>query len=138
MDETISYSSPPLTIGIGLDAGQAVPVDGGYRGGAPNVAAWLCSLAAPARCSRSREIVHLARRVEGARFTERGPAQLRVSTSRCTWSLCAQSLRTPPGAIARFVRSGPAIAPRRAPVELVAIVAAFVVIAAVIAVPAFA
>jgi len=32
----------PLGVGIGLDAGEAVPVDGGYRGGALNLAARLC------------------------------------------------------------------------------------------------
>ncbi len=37
----------PLGIGIGLDAGEAVPVEDGYRGGALNLAARLCSLAAP-------------------------------------------------------------------------------------------
>src|SRR5215211_5192353 len=37
----------PLRVGIGLDAGEAVPVAGGYRGGALNLAARLCSLARP-------------------------------------------------------------------------------------------
>src|SRR5688572_16012106 len=36
----------PLGIGIGLAAGEAVPVEGGYRGGALNLAARLCSVAA--------------------------------------------------------------------------------------------
>ena len=36
----------PLPVGIGLDAGEAIPVKGGYRGGALNLAARLCSLAA--------------------------------------------------------------------------------------------
>jgi class 3 adenylate cyclase len=36
----------PLGIGIGLDAGEAVPIEGGYRG-ALNLAARLCSLARP-------------------------------------------------------------------------------------------
>ena len=39
----------PLGVGIGLDAGEAVPVEDGYRGGALNLAARLCSLAAPGR-----------------------------------------------------------------------------------------
>src|ERR1043165_1822015 len=37
----------PLGIGIGVDAGEAVPVEGGWRGKALNVAASLCSLAQP-------------------------------------------------------------------------------------------
>ena len=35
----------PLGVGIGLDAGEAVPVEGGYRGGTLNLAARLCGLA---------------------------------------------------------------------------------------------
>jgi adenylate cyclase len=37
----------PLRVGIGVDAGEAVPVEGGYRGLALNLAARLCSLAGP-------------------------------------------------------------------------------------------
>ena len=72
VEETIADPSLPLTVGIGLDAGEAVPVEGGYRGGALNVAARLCSLARAGEVLASREIVHLARRVDGVRFTERG------------------------------------------------------------------
>ena len=32
----------PLGVGVGLDAGEAVPTEGGYRGAALNVAARLC------------------------------------------------------------------------------------------------
>src|SRR5437660_82349 len=45
--ETVTDPSLPLAVGIGLDAGEAVPVDGGYRGGALNLAARLCSLRGP-------------------------------------------------------------------------------------------
>jgi class 3 adenylate cyclase len=41
VEETIADPSLPLTVGIGLDAGEAVPVEGGYRGGALNTAARL-------------------------------------------------------------------------------------------------
>ncbi|HEU5211718.1 MAG TPA: adenylate/guanylate cyclase domain-containing protein, partial [Gaiellaceae bacterium] len=37
----------PLGIGIGIDTGEAVPVEDGWRGKALNVAARLCSLAQP-------------------------------------------------------------------------------------------
>jgi adenylate cyclase len=37
----------PLGVGMGLDAGEAVPTDGGYRGKALNTAARLCAIAAP-------------------------------------------------------------------------------------------
>jgi class 3 adenylate cyclase len=92
VEETIDDPSLPLTVGIGLDAGEAVAVEGGYRGGALNVAARLCSLARAGEVLASREIVHLALRVDGIRFTERGQAALKGSRSQCMWSQCV--LRT--------------------------------------------
>ena len=77
VEETIADPSLALTVGIGLDAGEAVAVEGGYRGGALNVAARLCSLARAGEVLASREIVHLALRVDGVRFTERGQAELK-------------------------------------------------------------
>jgi branched-chain amino acid transport system substrate-binding protein len=62
----------PLGVGIGLDAGEAVAVEGGYRGGALNLAARLCSLAAPGEILASETVVGLARRVDGIRYEERG------------------------------------------------------------------
>ena len=61
----------PLGIGIGLAAGEAVPIEGGYRGGALNLAARLCSLAAPGQILASEMVTGLAGTVEGVRFVER-------------------------------------------------------------------
>ena len=66
-----------LGVGIGLDAGEAVPVEGGYRGGALNLAARLCSRAAPGEILTSETVVSLARRIEGIRFEERGVERLK-------------------------------------------------------------
>jgi ABC-type transport system substrate-binding protein/class 3 adenylate cyclase/tRNA A-37 threonylcarbamoyl transferase component Bud32/streptogramin lyase len=55
-------------VGIGLDAGEAVPVGAGYRGGALNMAARLCSLAEPGQVIASEAVTHLARNVEGVRY----------------------------------------------------------------------
>jgi WD40 repeat protein/class 3 adenylate cyclase len=77
VDETVAEPTLPLAVGIGLDAGEAVPVDGGYRGGALNLAARLCSIAGPAEILASREVVHLARKVEGVAFVDRGSVQLK-------------------------------------------------------------
>src|SRR5262245_7231531 len=60
-----------LPIGVGLDAGEAVPIEGGYRGGALNTAARLCSLAAPGQILASETVVSLSRRLEGIRFVDR-------------------------------------------------------------------
>src|SRR6185437_670382 len=61
----------PLGVGIGLDAGEAVPTRGGYRGGALNVGARLGALAAPGQVLATDTVVALARRVEGLRFQPR-------------------------------------------------------------------
>ena len=55
-------------VGIGLDAGEAVPVGAGYRGGALNMAARLCSLAEPGQVIASEAVTHLARNVDGVRY----------------------------------------------------------------------
>jgi class 3 adenylate cyclase/DNA-binding CsgD family transcriptional regulator len=75
--QTAADPSCPLRIGIGLDAGEAVPVEGGYRGGALNLAARLCGLAGPGEVLASRELIHLARRVDGIRYVERGPVSVK-------------------------------------------------------------
>jgi WD40 repeat protein/class 3 adenylate cyclase len=75
--ETVADPSLPLAVGIGLDAGEAVPVDGGYRGGALNLAARLCSLAGPGEVLASPGVAHLARKVEGLEYVERGAVRLK-------------------------------------------------------------
>ncbi|HEY7834390.1 MAG TPA: helix-turn-helix domain-containing protein [Ktedonobacterales bacterium] len=67
----------PAGIGIGLDVGEAVAVDGGYRGGALNRAARLCALAGPGEVLVSPGVAYVAPRVEGVRFVPRGQAQLK-------------------------------------------------------------
>ena len=75
--ETVADPSLPLAVGIGLDAGEAVPVDGGYRGGALNLAARLCSLAGPGEVLASPGVAHLARKVDGLEYVERGGVRLK-------------------------------------------------------------
>jgi WD40 repeat protein/class 3 adenylate cyclase len=77
VDETVADPTLPLPVGIGLDAGEAVQVDGGFRGGALNLAARLCSIAGPAEILASREVVHLARKVEGVAYVDRGSVRLK-------------------------------------------------------------
>jgi YVTN family beta-propeller protein len=67
----------PLPLGIGLDSGEAVPAEGGYRGGALNTASRLCSLAGPGEILATETVVSLARRVEGISFVERRPVRLK-------------------------------------------------------------
>jgi YVTN family beta-propeller protein len=107
VEETIADPSFPLTVGIGLDAGEAVPVEGGFRGAALNVAGRLCSLARAGEVLASREIVHLARRLDGVRFTERGQAQLKGIQQPVHIVAVRSEDRDAAEAIAPFVRSTP-------------------------------
>jgi WD40 repeat protein/class 3 adenylate cyclase len=77
IEETVTDPSLPLPVGIGLDAGEAVEVEGGYRGGALNLAARLCSGAGPGEILATQEVVHLARRVEGVAQIDRGAVRFK-------------------------------------------------------------
>jgi peptide/nickel transport system substrate-binding protein len=136
VEETIADPSLPLTVGVGLDAGEAVPVEGGYRGGALNVAARLCSRARAGEVLASQEIVHLARRIDGVRFTERGQADLKgLDRPVHVVAVRAESVDTVE-AIAPFVRSttqAPAHPHRRR--NTVAGLVAFLLVVALVAIP---
>ena len=77
VDETVADPTLPLAVGIGLDAGEAVAVDDGYRGGALNLAARLCGIASPAEILASPAVTHLARKVEGVAYVDRGTVHLK-------------------------------------------------------------
>jgi class 3 adenylate cyclase/tetratricopeptide (TPR) repeat protein len=76
-EETQQQPELPLRVGIGLDAGEAVPVETGYRGGALNLAARLSSLAGPNEVLASEGVIHLARRIAGIVYVERGSMPLK-------------------------------------------------------------
>jgi hypothetical protein len=59
------------------DAGEAVPVEDGYRGGALNLAARLCSKTGPGEALASRGVLHLARSVEGITFHDAGAHEMK-------------------------------------------------------------
>jgi branched-chain amino acid transport system substrate-binding protein len=67
----------PLGIGIGLDSGEAVPIAGGYRGTALNLAARLCSLAGPGQILATETVVSLAAKLDGIKFVPRKPARVK-------------------------------------------------------------
>jgi YVTN family beta-propeller protein len=80
LEETEADPSLPLAVGIGLDAGEAVPVETGYRGGALNLAARLCGRAGPGEILASQAAVHLAQKVEGVRYANRGELRFKGLT----------------------------------------------------------
>jgi hypothetical protein len=67
----------PLGVGIGVAAGEAVPVEGGYRGSALNLAARLCSIAGGGQIFASETVTSLAGTLEGVRFVERRRAKVK-------------------------------------------------------------
>jgi class 3 adenylate cyclase len=75
--ETDADPSLPLRVGAGLDAGEAVAFEGGYRSGALNLAARLCSLAQPGDVLASAGVLHLARKVDGLAAVSRGEVTLK-------------------------------------------------------------
>ena len=67
-DETRIEPHLPLTVGIGLDAGEAVPTGDGYRGAALNLAARLCSAAEAGAVLATDGLVHLAGKLDGLAY----------------------------------------------------------------------
>jgi class 3 adenylate cyclase/streptogramin lyase len=128
VEETLADPSVPLPVGIGLDAGEAVPVGGGYRGGALNLAARLCGLAGPGETLASQEVVHLARKVDGVRYVDRGQVRLRGLADPVRAIRVLPEGADPAARLAAFTRPRQPSARRRArPAWLVAGIAALVV-----------
>jgi peptide/nickel transport system substrate-binding protein len=76
-DQMRADPSLPLRVGIGIDAGEAVPVEGGFRGGALNLAARLCARAEAGEVLLSEGVVHLAGRIEEIEYEPRGRVELK-------------------------------------------------------------
>ena len=68
-DEVALHPGVPLRVGIGVDAGAAVPVERGYRGAALNLAARLCGKASAGEVLASESVLMLAGSVAGIAVT---------------------------------------------------------------------
>ncbi len=121
LQETLADPSFSLPVGIGLDAGEAVPLEAGYRGGALNLAARLCGRAGPGEILASQGVTHLARKVEGVRYVDRGDVHLKglaepvhvfraISEERDPAKGFRELAPARPGAPLRLVRRHPATA----------------------------
>jgi hypothetical protein len=76
--ETRADRDYPLRVGIGIDSGEAVALeDGSFRGAALNVAARLCALAGEGEVLVSDGTSHLAGRLPGVRYFDRGRVHLK-------------------------------------------------------------
>jgi ABC-type transport system substrate-binding protein/class 3 adenylate cyclase len=67
-------------VGIGLDAGEAIPVGNGYRGTALNLAARLCAKAGPGETLASETVIHLAAKVDGIAYVDARDLRLKGYT----------------------------------------------------------
>jgi len=77
LQEKVAGEALARGIGIGLDAGEAVPVGRGFRGAALNTAARLCARAGPGEILASEGVVHLAGAVSGVAYGLRRPERLK-------------------------------------------------------------
>jgi WD40 repeat protein/class 3 adenylate cyclase len=93
-EETAADPDLPLTIGIGIDVGEAIPVEEGFRGVALNTAARLCSKAVSGQVLVTRAVAELAGEVDEVRFEELGPAELK-GFEKAVQLIEAVSLRSP-------------------------------------------
>jgi class 3 adenylate cyclase len=98
----------PLQAGVGLDAGEPVPVPGGYRGEAINVAARLCASAGAGEVLASGAVISLARRIDGLAFDERGPMDLKgIPHPVRAWRVRAEAASGQEEQAASWVASSP-------------------------------
>ncbi|MGH2795281.1 MAG: adenylate/guanylate cyclase domain-containing protein, partial [Actinomycetota bacterium] len=76
VEETALDPTLPLTVGIGIDAGEAIPVEDGFRGAALNTAARLCSRATAGQVLVTRAVADAP--LDGdVLFRELGAAELK-------------------------------------------------------------
>jgi WD40 repeat protein/class 3 adenylate cyclase len=71
-EESAAHPDFPIPVGIGIDFGEAVPVEDGYRGAAINMSARLCSKAVAGQVLVTRNVVDAAGELEGMSFENLG------------------------------------------------------------------
>jgi adenylate cyclase len=71
-EETAADPVLPLPVGIGIDAGEAVPVEDGFRGVALNMAARLCSNATAGQVIVTRNVATMVADAADLTFEGRG------------------------------------------------------------------
>ena len=76
-EETAARPELPLLVGVGIDVGEAVPVEGGFRGAALNMAARLCSQATGGQVLVTAALRERVDEVPGVHFEGRGQAELK-------------------------------------------------------------
>lgn len=77
LQSRIADAGLPRGVGIGLDAGEAVPVGDGYRGAALNLAARLCAEAGAGETLASEAVIHLAAKMDGIAYVDAHAVKLK-------------------------------------------------------------
>ena len=112
----------PLTVGIGVDAGEAVPVGDGFRGAALNVAARLCATAQAGETIATQTVTHLAGAIPSIEYEELEPAHLKGLKKGLTPVRIAATTDGESTATGYAVGVAPSVARRQLPAELEPIV----------------
>ncbi len=131
VEETLEQPELPLTVGIGLDAGEAVEVQGGYRGGALNLAARLCGQARAGEILASREVTHLARRIDGVRYEDRGSLTFKGISEPVAVARVVPEGADPVERLQPFSPPAPPSARTRRPLVLIGAIVAVLVLVAI-------
>jgi WD40 repeat protein/class 3 adenylate cyclase len=77
VEEAAADPSLPLMVGVGIDVGEAVAVEGGFRGRALNMAARLCSRARAGEILVTKAVAEAASGMDEVWFEEHGPVELK-------------------------------------------------------------
>ena len=95
-DEAAVDPSLPLLVGVGIDLGEAVPVEDGFRGAALNTAARLCSQARGGQMLVTSLVAERAQDVPGVRYVPAGTAELKGFESPVDLIEVVAETRPPP------------------------------------------
>jgi adenylate cyclase len=76
-EEVADDPTLPLLVGVGIDAGEAVPVEDGFRGAALNTAARLCSRAAAGQVLVTSDLADRVGAISRVSFASAGSAELK-------------------------------------------------------------
>ena len=76
-EEVATDPTLPLLVGVGIDVGEAVPVEDGFRGAALNTAARLCSQAAAGQVLVTSQVADRAGAIPGVSFASAGSSELK-------------------------------------------------------------
>jgi class 3 adenylate cyclase len=76
-EEVAADPTLPLLVGVGIEVGEAVPVEDGFRGAALNTAARMCSRAAAGQVLVTSHVADLAGSIPGVSLVSAGSSELK-------------------------------------------------------------